>query len=110
TATRYDVTVAATATAMSGRALARPYTFTFTTPTVRLLAVNWYRLGGRFDQPAILALRFNQAVRPADALAHVAARYQVHTWQRPTLSTAARARIGADGVARFDAKVATAAA
>ena len=47
TATRYDVTVAATATAVSGRTLARPYTFSFTTPTVRLLAVNWYRFNGR---------------------------------------------------------------
>ncbi len=110
TATRYDVTVAATATAVSGRTLARPYTFSFTTPTVRLLAVNWYRFNGRFDQPAILALRFNQAVRPADVLAHVTARYQVHNWQRPTLTAAARARMGADGAARFDAKVAAAAA
>jgi uncharacterized protein YfaS (alpha-2-macroglobulin family) len=110
TATRYDVTVAVTAAAVSGRSLDRPYTFTFTTPTVRLLAANWYRLNGRYDQPVILALRFNQAVRPVDALAHVAARYQRHDFTRPAVAPEARARMGADGAARFDAKVAAAAA
>jgi hypothetical protein len=46
-ATKYDVTIDATATAISGRRLARPYQFTFTTPTVKLVATNWYRRGGR---------------------------------------------------------------
>ena len=110
TATRYDVMVATSAKAVSGRTLARAYTFSFTTPTVRLLAANWYRLNGRFDQPAVVALRFNQPVRPADALAHVTARYQVHEWHPPVLSAAARARMGADGAALFDAKVAATAA
>src|SRR5579862_8852390 len=36
-ATRYDVTISTDAAAVSGRRLARPYTFFFTTPTVRLL-------------------------------------------------------------------------
>src|SRR5436189_1234781 len=61
-ATRYDVTIDATTTAASGRRLTQPYTFAFTTPTVRLLETSWYRQGGRFDRPAILALRFNQPV------------------------------------------------
>ncbi len=82
TATRYDVTIATTAAAVSGRTLPTAYTFNFTTPTVRLLSRDWYRLAGRYDRPAILALRFNQAVRPADVLAHVTARYQRHDWQR----------------------------
>ncbi len=36
-ATRYEVTVDATAAAVSGRTLAKPYIFSFTTPTVKLL-------------------------------------------------------------------------
>src|SRR5262245_33922303 len=66
-ATRYDVTIAATATAVSGRKLEQPFTFSFVTPTVRLLQTDWYRLNGRYDQPTVIALRFNQPVRPGDA-------------------------------------------
>ena len=40
-ATTYEVTIDATATAVSGRRLARPTTFRFTTPTVQLLQTNW---------------------------------------------------------------------
>src|SRR5439155_12855393 len=83
-ATRYDVTIDATATAVSGRTLARAYTFAFTTPTVRLLETSWYRQGGRFDRPVVIALRFNQAVRPADVAAHATARHAAHPFNRPT--------------------------
>ena len=109
-ATRYDVAIDASATAVSGRKLARAYTLTFTTPTVRLLQTQWYRVNGRFDQPAILALRFNQAVRPADVLAHAAARYERHEWERPFLTATERARMSPADAARFDAKVAATAA
>jgi hypothetical protein len=109
-ATQYDVTIAAGVKAVSGRALAQPYTFTFTTPTVRLLRTEWYRIDGRYDRPAILALRFNQAVRPADVLAHVTARYEQHNWNAPVTSAEERSRMGADAAAAFDAKVATVAA
>jgi uncharacterized protein YfaS (alpha-2-macroglobulin family) len=105
-ATRYDVTVDATAVAVSGRRLPRAFTFTFTTPTARLLSTTWYRAGGRFDRPAVIALRFNQAVRPADVLAHATARYERHDWNRPQITALERARMGAAEAARFDAKVA----
>src|SRR5262245_37869032 len=91
-ATRYEVTVDATATAVSGRKLPRAYTFTFTTPPVRLLETDWYRTNGRFDQPVIIPLRFNQPVRPADVLAHVSLRYEPHDWSAPTASPAQRLR------------------
>src|SRR5262245_13050724 len=104
-ATRYDVTIAATATAVSGRKLEQPFTFSFVTPTVRLLQTDWYRLNGRYDQPAIIALRFNQPVRPAEVLAHVTLRYELHDWNPPTMTPDERARMGADA-ARFDAKLA----
>jgi uncharacterized protein YfaS (alpha-2-macroglobulin family) len=104
-ATRYDVTIAAGATAVSGRSLGRPFTFSFTTPTVRLLQTQWYRLNGRFDQPVVIPLRFNQPVRPADVAAHVTVRYEPHDWSRPTLTVDERARMRVEA-ARFDAKVA----
>ena len=74
--TRYTVTVDASATAVSGRKLAAPYTFAFTTPTVKLLATNWYRRGDRFDGPVVIGLRFNQPVRPADLLQRLTLAYK----------------------------------
>jgi hypothetical protein len=109
-ATRYDVTIAPTATAVSGRRLARAYAFSFVTPTVRLIDAHWYRVDHRFDRSAVFALRFNQAVRPADVLAHATARYERHEWDPPEWSAEERARAGAAQAARFDAKVAATAA
>src|SRR5207245_1605667 len=108
-ATRYQVTIAASATAVSGRRLAGPYSFSFTTPTVRLLQTNWYRRNGRYDEPIVVPLRFNQPVRAADIASHVTLRYQPHEWKRPVLTAHERLRMGADA-ARFDAKVAAASA
>src|SRR5437588_11162354 len=42
-ATQYEVSIDPTATAVSGRRLAAPYRFAFTTPTVSLLGLDWYR-------------------------------------------------------------------
>jgi uncharacterized protein YfaS (alpha-2-macroglobulin family) len=109
-ATRFDVTIAASAAAVSGRTLGRPYSFSFVTPTARLLSTEWYRAGGRFDRPVVLPLRFNQRVRPADVLAHISARYQRHDWPRPALSAAERAYMGAAAASAYDAKVAATAA
>jgi uncharacterized protein YfaS (alpha-2-macroglobulin family) len=107
--TRYTVTVDASATAVSGRRLAAAHTFSFTTPTVKLLATNWYRRGDRFDGPVVLAMRFNQPVRAAELLQRLTARYEAHDWALPTLSAAARARLQATdpaGLQAFDAKLA----
>ena len=60
-ATRYDVTVDASATAVSGRTLGTPYTFGFTTPTVKLLRTETYRRGGRADAPFVV----HAALQPA---------------------------------------------
>ena len=107
-ATKYDVTIDTSATALSGRRLAQPYTFTFTTPTARLLQTNWYRPGGRFDAAPIVALRFNQPVRPEDVAAHVAARFQPHPFSAPAMSPAVLQRIRTidpRSLDAFDAKV-----
>jgi uncharacterized protein YfaS (alpha-2-macroglobulin family) len=105
-ATRFDVTIAAGAPAVSGRRLDRPYTFTFTTPTAHLLDVNWYRAGGRYDQKIIIPLRFNQPVRPADVLAHTTARYEPHDWTQPDVSPSELDLMGPVEAAKFNAKVA----
>lgn len=110
-ATRYTVTVAPTATAVSGRRLAAPHAFSFRTPTVRLLATNWYRRNQRFNEPLIAALRFNQPVRASDVMAHLTLRYARHAWDRPSLPPEARQRLQAvdpSAGQRFDEKVALA--
>ena len=108
-ATRYEVTIDASATAVSGRRLGAPYVFSFTTPTARLLKTDWYRRGGRADAPVIVALRFNQPVRPDRVLAHLRAAFEPHAWSAPPLpaDTVARMRaIDPASVDRFNAKVA----
>ncbi|HEY6357565.1 MAG TPA: Ig-like domain-containing protein, partial [Vicinamibacterales bacterium] len=108
-ATRYTVHIEGAATSVAGRALGSPYEFAFTTPTVRLLQTMWYRKDGRFDDPAVVMLRFNQPVRSADVLAHAHMHLAPHAWTTPGLQAEARARLEkADpaGLARFDAKVA----
>ena len=110
-ATRFSVTIDATATSDAGHALGQPFTFTFTTPTVRLTSMRWYRRQDRFDQPAVLVLGFNQRVTPTDVLAHVTARYSPYDWQAPAFSDAERARLEAidpTGLTAFNARVAAA--
>ena len=65
------MTVETTAVAVSGRRLAKPFTFEFTTPTTKLLQTHWYRRGGKADAPIVVLMRFNQRVRPEDVLAHL---------------------------------------
>src|SRR3954462_15524076 len=101
-ATTYDVTIDTTAAAVNARRLARPYTFTFTTPTARLLQTNWYRPAGRFDAAPIVTLRFNQPVRPEDVAAHVTARFQAHSFSPPAMSADVLQRVGAIDPASLD--------
>ena len=92
---------------------AAPHSFFFTTPTVKLLATNWYRRSNRFDAPIVIGLRFNQPVRAADLLQRLTLAYKPHDWTPPVMSPAARGRLqptDATGLAAFDAKVAAAAA
>jgi alpha-2-macroglobulin len=92
-ATKYDVTIDASASAVSGHKLATPYTFSFTTPTVKLLSTSWYRPGGRYDAPPIVALRFNQPIKSSDVLAHLSARFQSHPFVAPGLTLAQQMRL-----------------
>jgi uncharacterized protein YfaS (alpha-2-macroglobulin family) len=110
-ATRYEVTVETTAIAVSGRRLAAPYHFSFTTPTVKLLRTDWYRRGGRASGAMVILLQFNQPVRPAGVAAHVSAEFEPHSWDAPSLDpgTLARlAQVDPTSAARFNAKLAAA--
>ncbi|RPJ76305.1 MAG: hypothetical protein EHM24_02540, partial [Acidobacteria bacterium] len=107
-ATTYEVTIDETAAAVSGRRLARPFAFRFTTPVVRLLRTNWYRRGGTVDRPMVILLRFNQPVRPADVTNALSATLQPHSWQPPAFTEEERARLARvdpQALGRFEEKV-----
>ncbi len=106
-ATRFDVTITSAATAVSGRRLATPYTFTFITPAARLLRTTWSRRGGLSSAPVVVLLRFNQRVQPADVFSHLAASFEPHDWAEPSLSDDSVARTtAADPTRRASARTA----
>jgi alpha-2-macroglobulin len=108
-ATRFSLHVDASATSNAGHTLGAPFDLTFTTPTVRLLSAEWYRQTARFDSPAVIALQFNQPVRPEDVAAHARVALAPHPWTPPVLLADARERWRQDdpqGLAGFDDKVA----
>lgn len=108
-ATTYQVTIAAGTPAASGRKLARAVTFSFTTPTVRLLETHWYRRGATVNGRMVLLLRFNQPVRPADVAASLSAALEPHPFEAPVFTSDEQTRlnvIAPDAMRRFDAKVA----
>lgn len=107
-ATRFEVTVDETAVAVDGSRLTRPFSFAFTTPTVRLEGAEWYREKGHHDAAVVLALRFNQPVLPEALRSHLRLSYQPHDWEAPTLAADAIALIGERdpaSVVDFEAKV-----
>ncbi len=68
-----------------------------------------YRRGGRSDAPFVVLLRFNQPVDRADVAAALAAKFESHSWDQPSISAAAQQRLAAidpTSVERFNAKVA----
>jgi uncharacterized protein YfaS (alpha-2-macroglobulin family) len=107
-ATRYEVTIDATAAAVSGATLGRPYTFSFTTPTLRLLQTTWSRREGRHDRPVVLLLRFNQPVSHASVDPHLTVGFQSHAFKAPPPPGEASAPADPAVVQAFEAKVAQA--
>ncbi len=108
-ATEYRVVVSTDATAASGRKLAKPYEFRFTTPTVKLVRTDAYRRGDVATGRLVLLLRFNQPVRAADIGASLTAALQPHDWAPPSFSQEEQARlklIDPSSLDRFNAKVA----
>ena len=110
-ATKFDVTITADATAVSGRKLSAPVSFSFITPTARLLKTNWYRPGGRFDAAPLILLYFNQPVKPDAVAAHVRASFEPHAFGQPVFDQASAEKlktIDPAALQAFDAKVARA--
>src|SRR5216683_1789053 len=81
--TKFDVVIDDTAKSVSSKKLDRAYNFSFTTPTIALLNTNWYRKGGRFDAPVVIALRFNQPVDGATIGSHLQLRTKSHEFNDP---------------------------
>lgn len=108
-ATKYTVTVDASAQAVSGAKLGKPFTFSFTTPTVRLLQTSWRRSGDKSSDPIIFALRFNQPIDPQAMAAHLHFDFVPREVELPQLQEKAKARLtatDASAVADFQTKVA----
>lgn len=106
-ATRYEVVIDGGARSAFGELLGKPYVFSFTTPTVRLLSTTWYRRNGRFDQPVVIGLRFNQPIRRDAIAAHLKVNYAPHPWTPPLLpSKTVLEKEDPQSVASFNAKVA----
>src|SRR6266850_4931705 len=82
-ATRFDVTIDATAKSVSGKMLDQAYDFSFVTPTIALLSTEWYRKGGRFDAPVVIVLRFNQPVDAGIVGPHLQLRTKIHEFKDP---------------------------
>lgn len=99
--TKYTVTLAASAASADGVQIGKPYVFSFTTPTVRLINAQWYRKGGRFDAPAVLCLRFNQPVDPKAVASHLSLAFTPREWTRPELQKAVMARLAKENPQAF---------
>jgi alpha-2-macroglobulin len=108
-ATTFEVTIDASATAVSGRKLEEPYSFSFTTPTVKLMRTDFYRRRDRADAPYVVIMRFNQPVDQAIAARNITGAFVAHPWSPPAFSPEAQKRLAAidpTSLARFNAKVA----
>src|SRR5207245_377554 len=99
-ATKFDVTIDADAKAVSGKTLDHAYDFSFITPTIALRNTNWYRKGGRFDAPVVIALRFNQPVDANVIGPHIQLRTSAHVFVEPD--------VPAENDPTFEVKVAAA--
>lgn len=107
-ATRYDVKVEAGAQSIAGKKLAGAHTFSFTTPTLKLLSTNWYRKTKAPDAPLVFGLRFNQPVDRAALAPHVHFGLIPHELSLPTLQPAAKQhllKIDPNAVVDFEAKL-----
>ncbi|MEW6364958.1 MAG: MG2 domain-containing protein [Acidobacteriota bacterium] len=107
--TKYTVTVDTSAESIDGSRLAKPYEFSFTTPTVRLLRSGWHRKSARYDSPAIFAFRFNQQVSAKAVISHLKLRYNSYKWTAPEFQKEVMARLpneAPDAFVDFQKKVA----
>jgi alpha-2-macroglobulin len=104
-ATTFNVTIDKSAKSVSGKTLAQPLRWSFTTPTIRLLRTDWYRKGNKTDAPVVIALRFNQKVDPATVAAHLQLRTRAHSININDIPSPERlAKTDPQALAAFEAK------
>jgi alpha-2-macroglobulin len=99
--TEYAVTVDKTAKSVAGNTLDQPYKWTFTTPTIRLMRVDYYR---RPNNALVIGMWFNQPVDSQTIVPHLTLRTQAHDIDLPPVpkdgeakAAKARAAAAADG-------------
>src|SRR5258708_782 len=106
-ATKYDVTIDDTAKSLAGSALDRSYTFSFITPTVRLLNTSWYRRAKKADGSVLISLTFNQPVDSGTIIQHLQLRTKSHSLEPPSIPDAGLERLKKlepQAMAAFEAK------
>ncbi|HNQ79223.1 MAG TPA: MG2 domain-containing protein [Acidobacteriota bacterium] len=70
--TRFVVTVKKGASSISGSVLGQDYSFSFTTPTLKIISAAMMRNREDLDSPAVIAVLFNQPVDPQGIARHLA--------------------------------------
>ncbi|MGZ8867210.1 MAG: alpha-2-macroglobulin family protein, partial [Thermoanaerobaculia bacterium] len=103
-AREFTVTIDRSARSVEGNTLDRESSFSFTTPTIRLLRTHWYRKGDEAGAPLVIGLRFNQPVDAEAVANHLLLRTVAHPFDAPQPPAATGDR------AAFEAKRARAAA
>jgi hypothetical protein len=92
-ARQFTVTIDRTARSVAGNTLDRDYTFSFTTPTIRLLRTQWYRKGDAVAAPLVIGLRFNQPVDAETVATHLQLRTVAHPFEAPEIPPAGMERL-----------------
>jgi alpha-2-macroglobulin len=77
--TKYTVTVKKGAKSLSGQELPQDYTFSFTTPMLKIVSAGILRTSESWDSPILIAVFFNQPIKAGDAAKHLI----VYTEQKP---------------------------
>ena len=108
-ATKYDVTIDASAKSVAGHTLGKPYAFSFITPTIKLLRTRWYRKNDNDPaSPVVIGMWFNQPVDRNVITQHLQLRTQTHDVVLPELQPEAIPRlqkIDPKAVPAFNAKI-----
>ncbi|HEX6177534.1 MAG TPA: MG2 domain-containing protein, partial [Thermoanaerobaculia bacterium] len=91
--TEYTVTIDKSAKSLAGNTLAEAYSWTFSTPSVRLQYAQWYRKGGRADGALVIGLRFNQPVDAQKVLPMLKLKTSAHGPRMPSIPEAGVTRL-----------------
>jgi uncharacterized protein YfaS (alpha-2-macroglobulin family) len=84
-ATKYDVTIDASAKSIAGHTLAKAEKFSFITPTIKLLRTQWYRKTDEATSPVVIGMWFNQPVDRNVITQHLQLRTEAHDVTLPEL-------------------------